>query len=114
MLLQALLVTPFHLTEARILIGKIYYLTQQLVEHTSAARAIDWYIFREERECPSMIETGANSEKLKLCLGDPCESERERCAQQVDYEALLTKRDSHVRKERSRTQPGHEPRGLSS
>jgi len=106
--------TPFHLAEARILDGKVYYRTKKIAEHAAAARAIDCYIFREERESSSMIDIGAYSEKFKLCLEDPYESETERDAQQVDYEALLAKRGSYVSEEQSGTQPGHEPQGLLS
>jgi len=100
---------PLHLAEARIEDGKVYYRTKKLAEHAAAARAIDCYIFRELKENASMI--GVDTEKLKLCHEEPYESESERDAQQVDYKALMAKRDGYVKKKHSAVgRPRHRKR----
>lgn len=79
---SSLLKIPLHLADVKILDGEVYYNERKLAEHAAAARAIDCYIYRMDI---------ADNNQLRLCLEDPYSTEGAR--QQVNYDALLKKRN---------------------
>mmetsp|Transcript_33012 Transcript_33012/g.56117 ORF Transcript_33012/g.56117 Transcript_33012/m.56117 type:complete len:363 (-) Transcript_33012:8-1096(-) len=84
------LMMQLYLADVEVLDGKVYYESSELAENAAAARAIDNYIYREKKQNPGSI---GNIKDIKLCLEEPYESAADRKSQQIDYEALLCKRD---------------------
>jgi len=84
------LMMQLYLADVEVLDGKVYYESSELAENAAAARAIDNYIYREQKQNPGSI---GNIKDIKLCLEEPYESAADRKSQQIDYEALLCKRD---------------------
>jgi hypothetical protein len=79
---SSLLKTPLYLADVKILDGEVYYNEKNLAEHAAAARAIDCYLYRAGY---------ADNNEIRLCLEDPYSTEGAR--QQIEYDALLKKRN---------------------
>ena len=88
--------TPLHQVEVKICDGKVYYREPKLAEHAAAARAIDCYLLREE---------SMDANECRLCLEDPYKTIEEGLAQEIDYGALLEKRNLIVASEKTVWEP---------
>lgn len=85
---------PLHMVDATVIDDKVYYCNDdsKLAEHAAAARAIDCYLYREEKE----KEEAGNSMKWRLCYEEPYRTPEEGEDVTIDYNTLLVERNTNI------------------
>ena len=83
--------SPLHMAEVKVLDGRVYYRDDGYARHAAAARAIDCYIFRGNRQRMLHLST---EPIIQLCMEDPYMSVGEKDIQHVNYNELLRERNS--------------------
>jgi len=78
---QHLINPSFRNAECKVFGGKVYYNRESLAVGSSAARALDCYLFREKKD--------PGHGRVPLCLEDPYITSEEGKAQSFDYDALV-------------------------
>jgi hypothetical protein len=82
---------PLHMVDVTVIDDKVYYCNDsKLAEHAAAARAIDCYLYREEKE-----EEGS-SKKWRLCYEEPYRTSEEGKDVTIDYNTLLVERNTTI------------------
>ena len=85
---------PLHRSEVKVIGGKVYYDEPRLAEHAAAARAIDCLLLREDYDDErNGITRDETSKMYRLCLEDPYLNAKEQDSQQIDYDALVSRKN---------------------